>query len=95
MGNTLVGSVDDVITMVGDMQERTGGFGGLLLMTHDWASWDKTQRSYELFARYVIPQFTGALERPRASSAWVGENNNIWAPGSQAALEKAMQGNKS
>jgi limonene 1,2-monooxygenase len=95
MGNTLVGSVDDVITMVGDMQERSGGFGNLLLMTHDWASWDKIQHSYELFARYVIPQFTGALERPRASSAWVGENNNIWAPGSQAALEKAMQGNKS
>jgi limonene 1,2-monooxygenase len=95
LGNTLVGSVDDVIGMVAGMQERTGGFGGLLLMTHDWASWDKIQHSYELFARYVIPQFTGALERPRASAAWVGENNHIWAPGSQAALENAMQGAKS
>lgn len=91
MGNTLVGSVDDVIGMIENMQERTGGFGGLLLMTHDWASWDKMQRSYELFARYVTPHFTGALDRPRSSAKWVSENNHLWAPGSQSALEKAIQ----
>jgi limonene 1,2-monooxygenase len=95
MGNTLVGSVEDVVGMIEGMQERTGGFGGLLLMTHDWASWDKIQRSYELFARYVVPHFTGALQRPRASAAWVGDNNHLWAPGSQSALEKAMQGSTS
>lgn len=96
MGNTLVGSVDDVIGMIHGMQERSGGFGGLLLMLHDWASWEKVQRSYELFARYVVPQFTGALERPQASADWVRDNNELWGPGAQRSLEKAMQdGDKS
>jgi limonene 1,2-monooxygenase len=41
------------------MQTETGGFGGLLLSTHEWASTDKLRRSYELFARYVMPHFRG------------------------------------
>jgi limonene 1,2-monooxygenase len=41
------------------MQVETGGFGGLLLATHEWASTEKLRRSYEMFARYVIPHFRG------------------------------------
>ena len=38
-----------------------GGFGGLLLRAEDWAPRDKLHRSYELMARYVMPQFQGSL----------------------------------
>ena len=41
------------------MQEETGGFGGLLLTTHQWTATDKLLWSYELFARCVIPHFRG------------------------------------
>jgi limonene 1,2-monooxygenase len=41
------------------MQSEVGGFGGLLLSTHEWTSTEKLRRSYELFARYVIPHFRG------------------------------------
>ncbi|MPZ78691.1 MAG: hypothetical protein GEU77_19495 [Deltaproteobacteria bacterium] len=41
------------------MQAETGGFGGLLLTTHEWAATDKLRRSYELFARYAMPHFRG------------------------------------
>ena len=34
-----------------------GGLGGILLLAHNWADWAATQRSYELMARYVHPQF--------------------------------------
>ena len=37
------------------------GFGGLLLRAEDWAPRDKLHRSYELMARYVMPQFQGSL----------------------------------
>jgi hypothetical protein len=41
------------------MQTETGGFGGLMLTTHEWASTEKLRHSYELFARYVMPHFRG------------------------------------
>jgi alkanesulfonate monooxygenase SsuD/methylene tetrahydromethanopterin reductase-like flavin-dependent oxidoreductase (luciferase family) len=34
-----------------------GGFGGVLLLAHNWADWPATQKSYELMARYVHPHF--------------------------------------
>ena len=36
---------------------KTGGFGCIVLLAHDWADWEATRRSYELFARYVLPRF--------------------------------------
>jgi limonene 1,2-monooxygenase len=41
------------------MQAETGGFGGLMLTTHEWTATEKVRRSYELFARYVMPHFRG------------------------------------
>ena len=32
-----------------------GGFGGVLLLAHNWADWPATQKSYELMARFVHP----------------------------------------
>jgi limonene 1,2-monooxygenase len=34
-----------------------GGFGGVLLLAHNWADWTATRKSYELMARYVHPHF--------------------------------------
>lgn len=30
-----------------------------MVTTHEWAGTDKLRRSYELFARYVMPHFRG------------------------------------
>src|SRR5882724_8547920 len=32
-----------------------GGFGGVMLLAHNWADWPATKKSYELMARYVHP----------------------------------------
>ncbi|HEX6769576.1 MAG TPA: hypothetical protein VF208_09515, partial [Candidatus Binatia bacterium] len=55
----IIGTPDDAIRQIERMQQETGGFGGLLLSTHEWASTEKLRRSYELFARYVMPHFRG------------------------------------
>lgn len=55
----IIGTPDDAIAQIGRMQTETGGFGGILLATHEWTSTEKLRRSYELFARYVIPHFRG------------------------------------
>ena len=36
-------------------------------MAQDWADWDATRRSYELFAHHVIPHFRGDLDGRRTS----------------------------
>jgi limonene 1,2-monooxygenase len=55
----IIGTPEDAIVQIERMQAETGGFGGLMLATHEWASTDKLRRSYELFARYVMPHFRG------------------------------------
>jgi len=55
----IVGSPDDAIREIEHMQAGSGGFGVVMFMCHDWADWDATRRSYELFARHVIPHFQG------------------------------------
>lgn len=69
-GNCCIGTPDDAIAHIEDLLERSGGFGTLLLLGHDWASPQNTFHSYDLFARKVIPYFKGQLEASRASHGW-------------------------
>ena len=55
----IIGTPDDAIAHIERMQTETGGFGGLMLTTHEWTSTENLRRSLELFARYVIPHFRG------------------------------------
>ena len=69
-GNCCIGTTDDAIGYIQDMLDRSGGFGGFLMLGHDWASPAATLHSYELFAREVIPHFKGQLTAPQASHEW-------------------------
>jgi len=55
----IIGTPDDAIAQIERMQAETGGFGGLMLTTHEWTSSEKIRRSMEMFARYVLPHFRG------------------------------------
>jgi limonene 1,2-monooxygenase len=55
----IIGTPGDAIAHIERMQAETGGFGGLMLTTHEWTSTEKIRKSLELFARYVIPHFRG------------------------------------
>ena len=59
-GTAVIGTPDDMVEMIRTLQETTGGFGVVLGFAHDWANREATFRSWELFARYVIPEITGA-----------------------------------
>jgi limonene 1,2-monooxygenase len=69
-GGALVGSVEDVVDGIRQLHERTGGFGTLLVYVADWTTWEKTNRSMQLLARYVAPHFTGSIIRPQESIDW-------------------------
>ncbi len=63
----IVGTPDDAIREIEHMQAGSGGFGVVMFMCHDWADWAATRRSYELFARHVIPHFQGQFAMRRNS----------------------------
>jgi limonene 1,2-monooxygenase len=63
----VIGTPDDAIAAIERAHAGCGGFGVVLLMAHDWADWAATLRSYELFARYVVPRFKDGLAARRAS----------------------------
>ncbi len=69
-GNCCIGTTADAIGYIQGMLDRSGGFGGFLMLGHDWASPAATMHSYELFAREVIPHFKGQLAAPLASHEW-------------------------
>jgi limonene 1,2-monooxygenase len=91
MGTTLVGSPDTVVRGIERLTELSqGGFGGLLFRAHEWADRETTLRSYELFARYVMPRFQGSLDMPRQSNEWArGNRKTIFGP-NVPAITKAF-----
>ena len=57
-GIACIGTPDDCIRHFERLwRGSNGGFGGVLLLAHNWADWPATQKSYELMARYVHPHF--------------------------------------
>jgi len=58
------------------LQAKQGEFGVFLHQAHNWADWEETKRSYELYARYVMPHFSRD-NRPRIQSyAWCSEHRD-------------------
>jgi limonene 1,2-monooxygenase len=66
-GNCCIGTPGDAVAYIQDLLDKSGGFGTLLLLGHDWASPQATYHSYELFAREVAA-LQGAVGRtPRVT----------------------------
>ena len=63
----VIGTPDDAIAMIDKLKEQSGGAGTVLLFNMDWAEPDAMFRSYDLFARFVMPHFQEQIE-PRVAS---------------------------
>ena len=83
----VVGTPEDAIAMIERLQGKQGELGVFLQQSHDWADWEATKRSYELYARYVMPRFRGTNAARAASYRWVGDNNVEFSGKRQAAVE--------
>jgi limonene 1,2-monooxygenase len=96
MGTTLVGSVETVVKGIQHLWKLSdGGFGGVLFRAHNWANREQTLKSYELFARYVMPQFQGSAEAPRNSNAWALSNRRtIFSPNVEAIQQAYARAGK-
>jgi len=90
-GYWFVGTPDDCIEGIKQLAEKSGGYGGFLVQTVDWAPRDKMLHSYELLARYVMPQFQGSVLSTAASNHWARERRDGLMAGRTRAIERARQ----
>ena len=90
-GSTLVGSPETIGAGIERLLGFTsGGAGAVLFRSHEWANREQTLRSYELFARWVMPRFQGSVETTIGSREWCSENRSgIFGPAT-GAFRKAF-----
>jgi len=93
-GAAVIGTPDDLVAAIRHLQELTGGFGVVLGFAHDWTNHEATMRSWELVARYVIPELDGSLRPLRASADYVHENQSELIAGASAAVMQKIMANE-
>ena len=87
---SVIGTPDDLVAAIRKLSASAGGFGTVLGFAHDWANRENTAKSWDLVARYVIPEVQGLLEGYRTSRQYVIENREWFERAGQAVLSKIM-----
>jgi limonene 1,2-monooxygenase len=90
-GLGVIGTPDDAVAQIARLEEQSGGFGCYLLICHDWADPRATDLSYELFARWVMPEFQGTMESVRRSRRHSIDTFDALRDAQAAAIEAAKQ----
>ncbi len=90
-GYGVIGTPEMAAAQIERLWKQSGGYGTYLFMAHDWADREATLRSYELVARFVMPQFQGTLPRLAASHDWAAENRPVFIGRAVQAIGKAIQ----
>lgn len=87
----VIGTPDDLVDRIRKLYEICGGFGSVIGFVHDWAGRENTSRSWDLVARYVIPEVNGMLDGFRESNKYVIENRGTWERAGAAIRSKIME----
>jgi limonene 1,2-monooxygenase len=87
----VIGTPDDLVKALRDMMKLTGGFGTVIGFAHDWANREATLRSWDLIARYVVPEVNGMLDSYRESQRHVIEHRDVFDRAGAAVVSKIMQ----
>ena len=90
-GGAIIGTPDDAIAVIEGLQENSGGFGGLMMLAHEWADREGIRRSYELFARYVAPRFQSQLDSVHGTQQWVASGGGAVSFSRNDILAKAFR----
>jgi limonene 1,2-monooxygenase len=90
-GAAVVGTPDELVSAIRTLQQVTGGFGVVLGFAHDWANREATFRSWELFARFVVPELNGYTRSQIASADYLVEHQGELMAGAGAAIMAKIQ----
>ena len=89
-GASVIGTPDDLVASIRNLQKITGGFGTVVGFIHDWANPANTAKSWDMVARYVIPEVNGMLDAYRESQRHVIQNREIFDRAGEAVMQKIM-----
>jgi limonene 1,2-monooxygenase len=89
-GMSVIGTPDQAIAQVQRLIDQSGGFGTFLFMANDWADREAQLRSYELFAREVMPYFQNKTASLVRSRDWAAENRPTFIGAAGQAVMKAI-----
>ncbi len=74
--------------------EVSGGVGTIVGFVHDWANPENTRRSWDMVARYVVPEINGYVAKLRESQKFLIENRAVFERAGQAVMAKIMENDK-
>jgi limonene 1,2-monooxygenase len=89
-----IGTPDDLIETIKGVIKMSGGLGTIVGFAHDWANIENTFRSWEMVARYVIPEINGYITKLRESQKYVIENRESFERANKAVMAKIMENDK-
>ncbi len=90
-GLAVIGDPDDAAAQLERLEQQSGGFGAFLMMDHNWAPFAEKKRSYELFARYVIPRFQSLNDKREDSMKWAASNRPTFMGAVGSAIQAEIQ----
>jgi len=83
-----IGTPDDLVARIKSVLEISGGFGTLVGFVHDWANPENTMRSWDMVARYVVPEINGYLAGLHQSQHFVATNRAVFDRAKDAIMAK-------
>lgn len=88
---TVIGTPDDLVDRIHDLVKVSGGFGCVIGFVHDWASRENTRNSWDMVARYVIPEVNALLSGYKESHEFVTQNRDYWNRAKDAIMSKIQE----
>lgn len=85
-GFGVIGTPEMAVEQIRRMQEKSGGFGKLLVLHGEWAAIGPSIRSFELIAERVMPEFNGSKARRQR-----GYDETVTSGGAGAKMTMAAQ----
>ena len=89
-----IGTPDDLVITIRKLMEVSGGVGSIIGFVHDWANPENTRRSWDMVARYVIPEINGHDTKLRESQKFLIENRAVFERAGQAVMAKIMENDR-
>ena len=86
-----IGTPDDLVARIKAVLALSGGFGTVIGFVHDWANPENTRRSWDMVARYAVPEINGYLAGLRQSRDFVATHREVFNRARAAVMAKMTE----
>ncbi|MCC6920234.1 MAG: LLM class flavin-dependent oxidoreductase [Alphaproteobacteria bacterium] len=90
----VIGTPDDLVKKILEIDEVSGGFGAVIGFVNDWANPENTRRSWDMVARYVVPAINKHTENLSISRQYLIDNRHMFERAGAAVMKKIMENEK-